>query len=76
LKIGELTCHFLAVYDRPFTVGSREDVLELQRYYEESEDPELTARCEARLKGAVDVPETTLDGECDFLYKAKWSRNE
>ena len=32
-------------------MGSKEDVLELRRYYEASTDPELIARCEARLKG-------------------------
>ena len=37
-------------------VGSRDDVLELRRYYTASTDPELIARCEARLKGAVETP--------------------
>jgi hypothetical protein len=32
-------------------VGSKDDVKEMRRYYEESTDPELAARCEARLKG-------------------------
>lgn len=37
----------------PFICGSREDVLELRRYYVESDDLELIARCEARMKGAA-----------------------
>jgi len=35
----------------PCILGSPEDVAEMQRYYEASEDPELIARCEARVKG-------------------------
>ena len=35
----------------PCILGSREDVLEMRRYYVESDDPELIARCEARIKG-------------------------
>jgi fructose-1,6-bisphosphatase I len=35
----------------PCILGSPEDVEELRRYYEASDDPELIARCEARLKG-------------------------
>jgi hypothetical protein len=37
-------------------VGSRQDVLEMRRYYKASTDPELIARCEARLRGALDMP--------------------
>ena len=37
----------------PCILGSPEDVAELQRYYEASDDPELIARCEARRKGTV-----------------------
>ena len=43
-------------------VGSRDDVLELRRYYQECRDPELIARCEARLKGEVDVIQTIVNG--------------
>ena len=32
-------------------MGSRDDVKEMRRYYEASTDPELIARCEARMKG-------------------------
>jgi hypothetical protein len=39
-----------------YLVGSRQDVLEMRRYYEASTDPELIARCEARLRGALDMP--------------------
>lgn len=35
----------------PCILGSREDVLELRRYYEASTDPDLIARCESRMKG-------------------------
>jgi fructose-1,6-bisphosphatase I len=34
----------------PCILGSPEDVEEMQRYYEASDDPELLARCEARQK--------------------------
>lgn len=34
----------------PCILGSPEDVQELRRYYEASDDPELAARCAARLK--------------------------
>lgn len=33
----------------PCILGSREDVLELRRYYEACDDPEINARCEARM---------------------------
>jgi len=32
----------------PSVLGSRDDVAELRRYYEASDDPEILARCEAR----------------------------
>jgi fructose-1,6-bisphosphatase I len=35
----------------PTILGSPLDVLELRRYYERSNDPELIRRCEARMKG-------------------------
>jgi len=35
----------------PCILGSPDDVSELRRYYESSNDPELIARCEARLRG-------------------------
>jgi fructose-1,6-bisphosphatase len=34
----------------PCILGSRDDVEELRRYYEASDDVELKARCAARLK--------------------------
>mmetsp|Transcript_521 Transcript_521/g.1315 ORF Transcript_521/g.1315 Transcript_521/m.1315 type:complete len:478 (+) Transcript_521:64-1497(+) len=34
----------------PCILGSRDDVLELQQYYESSDDPELIARCNSRLQ--------------------------
>ena len=37
-------------------------MLELRRYYQESRDPELIARCEARLKGEVDVKQIKVNG--------------
>ena len=37
----------------PCILGSRDDVLELLRYYSASTDPELIARCEARLRGTA-----------------------
>lgn len=36
----------------PCILGSRQDVLEMRRYYVESKDPELILRCELRVKGA------------------------
>jgi len=36
----------------PCILGSKLDVAELRRYYEASDDPELIARCNARLKAA------------------------
>lgn len=38
----------------PCILGSRGDVKELRRYYEENTDPELIARCEARMHPADD----------------------
>jgi hypothetical protein len=62
----------VSVHQRvPCILGSREDVLELRRYYVESQDPELIRRCEARLKGVQvldDVnPENSLEAENGFL---------
>jgi hypothetical protein len=34
----------------PCILGSRDDVKELQNYYRASEDPEIIARCDARLQ--------------------------
>jgi len=34
----------------PCILGSRDDVLELRKYYQQSDDPELIARCEKRLE--------------------------
>lgn len=36
----------------PCILGSRDDILEMRRYYVESDDPELIARCKDRLRGA------------------------
>ena len=44
------------------SVGSRDDVLELRRYYQERLDPELIARCAARLTGEVNVMQTKVNG--------------
>lgn len=46
----------------PCILGSREDVLELRRYYQESQDPELIARCAARMTGTVNVVQTEVNG--------------
>lgn len=43
----------------PCILGSREDVAEMQRYYEASDDVELLARCDARVKGMF-VERTTM----------------
>ena len=54
----------------PCILGSRADVLELRRYYVESNDPELIMRCEVRLKGTRtldDNIEESLDVETVFL---------
>jgi len=45
----------------PCILGSREDVLEMRRYYVESDDPELIARCEARIKGTSALNESDDD---------------
>jgi fructose-1,6-bisphosphatase I len=37
----------------PCILGSKEDVEEIRRYYEASDDPQLQARCEARLKAVA-----------------------
>lgn len=59
-------CRFLLlILRRPppsSSVGSRDDVLELRKYYQESRDPELIARCEARLKGEVNVMPIKVNG--------------
>lgn len=36
----------------PCILGSRDDVLEMRRYYVQSDDPELIARCKDRLTGS------------------------
>mmetsp|Transcript_6220 Transcript_6220/g.15038 ORF Transcript_6220/g.15038 Transcript_6220/m.15038 type:complete len:354 (+) Transcript_6220:551-1612(+) len=47
----------------PCILGSRDDVLEMRRYYAESSDPELIARCNDRLNGAGTSEENNdLDG--------------
>jgi len=49
----------VSVHQRvPCILGSREDVLEMRRYYVESNDPELILRCEIRLKGARALDDT------------------
>jgi Fructose-1-6-bisphosphatase, C-terminal domain len=58
----------VSVHQRvPCILGSREDVLELRRYYVESQDPELIARCEARLNGAsaLDDNDSSSDDKDD-----------
>jgi len=45
----------------PCILGSRDDVLEMRRYYVESRDPELISRCKARLKGANALDEDIDD---------------
>ena len=45
----------------PCILGSREDVLEMRRYYVESEDPELILRCELRIKGASVLDDDDAD---------------
>lgn len=50
----------------PCILGSRDDVLEMRRYYVESNDPELIARCEERLKGSSALKEISED-ESSFL---------
>lgn len=54
--------HFIRFTFFAGTVGSRDDVLELRRYYQQSRDPELIARCEARMRGEVDVAPTSVNG--------------
>jgi hypothetical protein len=39
----------------PCILGSRDDVEEMRRYYENSDDPELLARCEARRSGQLET---------------------
>ncbi|VEU38781.1 unnamed protein product [Pseudo-nitzschia multistriata] len=46
----------------PCILGSREDVLEMRRYYVESNDPELINRCKARLQGARALEENEVEG--------------
>eukprot|EP00532_Pseudo-nitzschia_australis_P001779 CAMPEP_0168185456 /NCGR_PEP_ID=MMETSP0139_2-20121125/13856_1 /TAXON_ID=44445 /ORGANISM="Pseudo-nitzschia australis, Strain 10249 10 AB" /LENGTH=489 /DNA_ID=CAMNT_0008107293 /DNA_START=67 /DNA_END=1536 /DNA_ORIENTATION=- len=50
----------------PCILGSREDVLEMRRYYVESDDPELIARCKKRLVGSRALEENEVD-ESSFL---------
>jgi fructose-1,6-bisphosphatase I len=54
----------------PCILGSREDVLEMRRYYAESKDPELIMRCELRIRGASaidDINEESFGLEGIFL---------
>jgi hypothetical protein len=46
----------------PCILGSRDDVLEMRRYYVESNDPELIVRCKERLKGTGALKENEVDG--------------
>jgi len=46
----------------PCILGSRDDMLEMRRYYVESRDPELISRCKARLKG-TNVLDEDVDDE-------------
>jgi len=46
----------------PCILGSREDVLELRRYYQESQDVELIARCQARMTGEINVAPIKVNG--------------
>ena len=39
----------------PCILGSKDDVEEMRRYYDASDDPELLARCEARKSGKVET---------------------
>ena len=45
----------------PCILGSRDDILEMRRYYVESRDPELIARCRARLKGTSALNEDEVN---------------
>lgn len=45
----------------PCILGSRDDVLEMRRYYVESQDPELIARCKDRLRGTNALKESDDD---------------
>ncbi|KAL3917277.1 MAG: hypothetical protein SGILL_004792 [Bacillariaceae sp.] len=45
----------------PCILGSRDDVLEMRRYYVESKDPELILRCELRVKGARILDDADLE---------------
>ncbi|OEU14166.1 putative fructose-1,6-bishosphatase [Fragilariopsis cylindrus CCMP1102] len=51
----------------PCILGSRDDVLEMRRYYVESNDPELIARCKARLKGAEVLDDDESSSPIDNL---------
>lgn len=53
----------IGVHQRvPCILGSRDDVLEMRRYYVESRDSELIARCKDRLNGAGTLNENEVDG--------------
>ena len=45
----------------PCLLGSRDDVTELRRYYEASNDQELIARCAARLKTTTTTTEVYVE---------------
>ena len=51
----------------PCILGSRDDILEMRRYYVESNDPELIARCKARLKGAEVLDDDESSSPIDNL---------
>ena len=59
----------------PCILGSREDVLEMRRYYVESDDPELIARCKKRLVGSRALEENEVD-ESSFLGIHNMDENE
>ena len=55
----------------PCILGSRDDVLEMRRYYVESRDPELIARCKDRLKGTSALKEDEGDSPSRPLEKVE-----
>jgi Fructose-1-6-bisphosphatase, C-terminal domain len=66
----------VSVHQRvPCILGSREDMLEMRRYYVESQDPELILRCEARLKGAqaLDDINSEYSVEIDAVFHGEFN---
>ncbi|KAG7364314.1 chloroplast fructose-1,6-bisphosphatase [Nitzschia inconspicua] len=59
----------------PCILGSRDDVLEMRRYYVESQDPELILRCEARLKGtrALEDASNEYTLEIDAVFHGEFN---